>query len=126
MENKYTYIQIVDGIIYLSIPSKTRISIEVAKEIVSQRHQLTKGLPYPGLCDVQKIGIVDKEAREYFCSEIAIKGVLASAFLVRSFFSMFIVNLFLRLNAYNVPFPVKVFSDEKAAIEWLQQYVIKK
>jgi hypothetical protein len=79
------------------------------------------------ICD-EGVGIngIDREAREFMGSEKAEKSIVASAFFTNSTFNKYIINFFLKISSKITPFPTKIFSNKKLAINWLENFVEKK
>ncbi|HLP12679.1 MAG TPA: hypothetical protein VK177_12155 [Flavobacteriales bacterium] len=70
--------------------------------------------------DVTHAAFPTKEAREYAGEETP-KLVQALAIIVNSEISKLVANAFLRVQ--KPPYPTKMFTNEKEAREWLQQYL---
>ena len=109
-----------DGILF-AVYGDLDITLEIAEEAVESRHVFTKGKSYPLVADISQVASITKEARLYFSSDVAVKGITAGALLVNSAFSTFIGNFFLSVTDPN-PFPSRLFRDRASAIKWLQKF----
>ena len=120
LETAYMKIWKEDGILYSVYSENLNINIEIAKNCVETRIAYSQGISYPVLIDMKGVKSVTKEARDYLADEGArlIKG---GALIVESALNKMLGNLFLRINKPKIP--VKLFTDEKEAKEWLQQYL---
>ncbi|MES2138791.1 MAG: hypothetical protein V4511_03730 [Bacteroidota bacterium] len=119
LETKYVKIWIEEGILYCIYANDLDVDIETVKSVVTSRIDFSKGVSYPVLIDVKGIRSFTKEARDYAGKEGA-KLIKASAIIVDSALTKTLLNLFLLINNPNVP--IKLFTDEKEAKEWLQHF----
>lgn len=100
-----------------------KVDIRKAKKIISDRYSYTEGKDYPAIVkSINKIE-VDKEARAYFKTKESGKGLKAVALISTNSYSLIIMNFMLRLYT-PAKMPIKMFTDEKKAIEWLQPYLL--
>jgi hypothetical protein len=99
-----------------------KIDLPIAKTCVAERLKLVAGKSYPCLVDMTGIMTATKEAREYFANEGS-ELVAAGALIVKSPFSRTLGNIFLTINQPKTP--VKLFTDETAALNWLEQFMEK-
>ena len=76
------------------------------------------------LVDGRDVSSITKEARDYFAKDDGIKLLLASALVADSVLGKFIGNFFLQINKPILP--LRLFTDEKEAYKWLQQFKPKK
>lgn len=107
---------------------KGPITLDIAKEIVDRRLKHSGNSTFPLLVTDNSKGIssLDRDAREYMGTGIATSGISASAFLTNSPLNKYIINFFLRISTKQTSFPTKIFSNEKEAIKWLENFVEKK
>ncbi len=107
---------------FLRIRHKSDTTFDI-DDAIAQRNEITK------FCDHQKMPFLidmrvtnwsaDKEVREFHASDkdlLAIKN--AEAILVNNLGIRILANAYQRVN--RPPVPVKVFTDENKAIEWIQ------
>jgi len=117
----YTRLEIIDDILYGVFFPGITINIDIAKEIVKTRLEYTDYVPYPMFIFDSGVVSMNKEARDYFSNKNGgMEGTIAAALLLKSVYSEFLGNFFLRIT--KPAMPTKVFSDEKKALEWLQQF----
>jgi hypothetical protein len=122
-QTAYTTLEMTDGVLVITFLPGIEITLDVAREIVQTRKNLTGLRSYPGLADVRQVKSVTRDAREFLSSDEATQGVSAAAMLVDSAFSSFLVNFFMSVTASKRKVPTKLFSDRKKAIQWLTRYV---
>lgn len=92
------------------------VTLEIAQDCVQQRIAFSAGISYPCLIDMRELKSVTPEARAYMGVEGA-KYITTGALLIGSPFTKMIANLFLMVN--KPPVPTRMFTDERAAREWL-------
>ncbi len=107
-----------DGIIHYVYHSGVKINLEDAKEIRAKHLEATSGISYPLLVDMKNILGLDNDARKYFSAN---DMYLAVAFLIESPVSRVIANFFIGIS--KPPVPVKMFTSEEKAIEWLKGFL---
>jgi len=112
-----------DGIMVLKFKVK-KFDLEAAKVVVASRLEASNGISYPMLVDGRDVSSITKEARDYFAKDDGIKLLLASALVADSVLGKFIGNFFLQINKPILP--LRLFTDEKEAYKWLQQFKPKK
>lgn len=108
------------GILHLKIFGGVIIDREDAADNFLVARHLTNGEPVLKLVDARKIYKIKKEARAFIEKENDPKKHIAKAILVNSFIAKYIKEFFLRQE--NQKFPVKIFTSEKEAIEWLKSF----
>jgi len=110
-----------DGITRITYFRNTEDMLVDAKEMVATVWNINKGKKTSLLVDKRVIKSMDREAREYYAGEEAAKTVNATALLIGSPVSRIIANFYIRLN--KPKFPVKLFTSETEAIEWLKGFM---
>jgi len=109
------------GILHVKVLGGVMIDLgDAADNFLVARH-LTKGKPVLKLVDARKLFKIKKEARIFIEKENDPDKHIAKAILVGSFFTKCIKDFFLRLE--NPQFPVKIFTSEKEAMEWLKSFL---
>lgn len=96
------------------------LSLEVAKACVEARLIFSKGKMSTLLVDMRGIKSTTKEARQYMAT-IGATLVSACALITGSGFNRAMGNIFLFIDKPAVP--TKLFTDERKAKEWLQQFL---
>ena len=118
LDTPHCYFELKDGIVFGTY--KGKITLEAAKMVVRTRLELTEGKSCPVFGQGINVSVIDKDAREYFASDEALKGIKAGAFYVDSVFQSFLLNFAFKISKPNVP--TKIFNDKKKALKWLGQY----
>jgi hypothetical protein len=121
-QNEYIRIEIKDGILFVTYKKGAYITLEIAKEVIAERIKFMQNVSMPSLGRDEGMKGMDKAARDYLSSDEGIKLLNASALLVNSVFNRFLANFFIKVNFISLKIPVKVFTSETEAIEWLQTY----
>ena len=119
LETEAARLEIKEGIIYANYKQGVVITLQMAKDMVTQRMDFAKNISYPAVVFIDGVKSVSKEARDYLANEGTV-GLIAGALVIKSTYNAFIGNFFLRLT--KPPFPSKMFTDINAALEWLEQY----
>lgn len=109
-----------DNVLYSVSKKVPAQSLEEAKKTLED---FKKTLPQEKVCmllDVTNSTETKREVREWAAEEFP-KMVKAIAMVSDSALGKMLANLFFSLKAQ--PYPTKMFNDEKAAREWLNQYL---
>ncbi|MCR6639044.1 MAG: hypothetical protein NVV82_08695 [Sporocytophaga sp.] len=115
--NENVEIHIHNDIIFINHLTEN-LSLDIAKEIVTQRLKLCYEKNFPLVSDLRKLKSIDKASREYLSRPECIEKLWAGAFIVESLFQEITGTLF--LNLHKPPIPAKLFRKEKEAIEWIK------
>lgn len=118
-QNEHVEMEFKDGILIVRFLAK-KLDLKTAKSIVLLRKEFSGYKDFAGLADARKVASVSREAREYLSSAEATEGVLAGAILSDSSFSAFLANFFLKVSKPRIP--TRIFTDEKKALDWLEQF----
>lgn len=108
-----------DGILRQVVYPNVEITIDDVKEYLAVAVELSKGKKIPVLVDTRKIKFIDRKAREYITKE-GVNVALSLALLIDSPLSRMIGNFFLGINRPS--YPVKLFTSETKALEWLKGF----
>jgi hypothetical protein len=81
---------------------------------------VSNGLRRPLLVDSRLLKATDKLANQYYRGALTAKSVVALAFLSNSVVSLFLANLFM---SFSLKLPMRMFREEKAALDWLLGFV---
>lgn len=120
IENEYSTLWEEDGIINITYKPSLKVTLEVAKKIVEDRHILSNGISKPLIVDIRNLLYADDAARKYLASGDAVKYIIAGALIADNPIPILLANLFMLVNA--PPVPTKAFRDRKKAVQWLQKY----
>jgi hypothetical protein len=112
--------EIVDGVLIGPYPENFLIDLPLAKQIVAERLAFVGDKSYPALIDTTEVAGITKEARDYFSSEEAVKGISIAAIVSKSLFTVFLANFLVGVNLKRTPIPMKVFRNREDAISWLK------
>lgn len=107
-----------DGILRVINKPNVEVTVEDAFENVETANKLMGERRRPTLVDIKTVLTVEREARKYYAEE---NLSLAQALIISSPLSKVIGNFFLGLNKASCP--MKLFTSEEDAINWLQGYV---
>jgi len=99
------------------VPQQT---IEETKKTMVEFLKITGGKKVCLLSDSTDASPVNKEMRDYL-AEVIPEIAKAIAIISRSAVGKMVANLFFSIKKQ--PYPVKMFSDEREAKEWLKQYL---
>jgi hypothetical protein len=102
------------GVLRLTWAPHLRITGELAKESVRAAEDLSDGVPQPMLVDITGSAVTTRDARFVFADTTAVSRLVL---LGRSAVHRVIANFTLRVEPPMIP--VRYFTDEAAALEWL-------
>ncbi|MDX2188515.1 MAG: hypothetical protein SFY32_01515 [Bacteroidota bacterium] len=122
LENDYVRLELIDGILHVTFKKNAYITLQIAKEIVNQRLIFMGSNNLPSLGKDEGLKGMDKEARDYLSSEEGIKQLKASALIVSSVFNKLLANFFIKVNFISLKIPVRVFTEENEALQWLEGF----
>jgi len=92
-----------------------------AKANIAAASTLTRGTPRPFLLDIRNAGTLSRAARQHYSSEQGAAVAAAIGFLTDSPFSRIAGNIFIRTGRGH--FPLRLFTSEATALEWLREYL---
>ena len=114
---------IEDNILFLKYEHGIVLNKEIALSLVKERIRITDQKTYPVFIDIRDMKYTTREAREELSKGDGIKYVSASAFLINSEIIRILGDYFIRFNKPAIP--VKLFTNEQKALQWLKQYTNK-
>ena len=109
-----------DGIIHYKVLPGVEVTIDDTREYVKIQCGLTKNKKVLNLTDLREVKSITHEAREYLSGEEVERITAACALLIGSPVSKVIGNFFLGIN--KPPYPIKIFTTEEKAAEWLKGF----
>jgi hypothetical protein len=109
-----------NGILCSVLKNNPELPINEQKKQFEEFRKEQKGKKVCMLIDITDARPVSKQSRELTAKELP-GLIIAMAFISRSALGKMLANLFLGLKV--PPYPVKVFSSENEAKEWLKQYL---
>ena len=110
-----------DGIVQINHFPNSEETLADAKENLASVVKVGKGKRCPLFVDLRNVKSTTREARIFYAGEKSAKAVNAVAGLISSPVSRIIGNFFLGIN--RPKFPVKLFTSETEAIEWLKGFI---
>ena len=123
MEKTRTCEMFIDifGILHVKILGGVIVDREDAADNFLVAKHLTKGKPILKLVDARNLYRIKPEARLFVEKENEPGTHIAKAIVVGTFVRKYIKEFFLRQE--HSPFPVKIFTSEKKAVEWLRSFL---
>jgi len=109
-----------DGIVRIVVTQQIEGSADDLRELIELVINIGKGKMYPAVIDIRKMRSFPRGARKYFGDINRPRAGLASAYLVQSTLSRLFGNLFISLGKSQIP--TKIFTSEKEAIKWLENF----
>ncbi len=110
-----------DGIIRVVTLPDVEVTLENITEINRNIKKLIMGKKVPVFTDIRGVKSITREARLFASGEDSAQVSSAAALLIGSPVSKVIGNFFLGIN--KPPYPAKLFSSEKKALQWLKGFV---
>ena len=110
-----------DGIIHIEYLPGAELALENVKEEEAAAAKLANGKRFPILVDSRNLRSLSKEGRAYIEGEGGAKVSIATAVLITTPIGRIIGNFFMSIN--RPIYPVKLFTSEDEAIEWLRRYL---
>lgn len=111
--------KINDKIICLEF--KDGVDFELEDAVATDRvcYELCEGKPFCSLIDARVYGSISSEARAFFAHDELIKDIrIAEAFVITSLGIRMLAKFYIQFNRPENP--VKIFSNSKDAISWLE------
>jgi hypothetical protein len=109
------------GILHVKILDGVIIDKEDAADNFLVARHLTKAKRVLKLVDSRNIYRIKKDARAYVERQNSSRIHIAKAILVSSFIQKYLIKFFQGLE--NSEFPVKIFTSEKKAMDWLKSFL---
>ena len=108
-----------DGIL-ISLSKSPKRTVENIKANVEFVKRITNNKPVPLLIYLSNSPVPDKETRKYSTQQLPVI-YSAMAMVSKPGLAKFIMNILFALN--KPPIPMKSFTDDKEAKNWLKQYL---
>jgi hypothetical protein len=119
-ENEFSQFWIRNDILFFKYKPRSVINLKAAQRIVADRIQLQNEIAYPIFCDIRGIVDSDKAARDYLAQSGSILTKAVSLVGHQSI-SLSMTSFYLKICKPSVP--TKLFTDESAALAFLEEYV---
>lgn len=111
-----------DGILFNEFKKPTDLTLEIVEQIIDLRHQISNGEMQYWCTSFSNVNSMPKEGRDY--TDLHGQEFLhASAALVDSPITKFIVNVFTMIKKPKVPF--RAFTKKEEAINWLNEMKVQ-
>jgi hypothetical protein len=110
------------GILIVKAKPDVDLKLEDAERDFKTGQELVNYKKTPVLSDSRELSYSCKEVRDFYAQPIIANHISAMAILIDSLPGRLLGNFFMKFN--NPPYPVKVFNDETAAIEWLKKFLL--
>jgi hypothetical protein len=107
-----------DGMIRIDVTNPREHTLADAIENAEAGRRVGGGVRRPLLARVLSPGPMTNEARAYYASEEAARGLTALAMVTTSVLGRIVANLLMGLSS--TPIPMRLFSNEQAALMWLR------
>ncbi len=120
LETDYAQYFVEDNIMTITYATNLVISLDIAKKLVEDRIQFSKGVTMPILVDIRGLASVDTLSRKYFVSPRALENTMSGALLVESMISKLAGNIYITVDKPAVP--MKLFTNKDKAIAWLKKF----
>ena len=118
-ENEYAHFWIRNSILFFEYKPNVVIDLIVAQRIVADRIQIQNEKAYPILCDIRGVVDSNKAARDYLAQSGSVL-TKAVSLLGHQSISLIITSFYLKIGKPSVP--TKLFTDESAALAFLEAY----
>lgn len=118
VENNRMKFWIEDDIMFSSFKKEINIDLEVAKEMIQIRHEISSEKKQYWCFDFKNLKKYTKEARDY-AENKGQEYLYATAVIINSHLAKFILNTFMKLKKAEIP--LKAFKTKEEAVSWLQE-----
>lgn len=119
IETPDVFFTIENETLFCSYKQNIVMDLNMAKRIVKDRMEFTKGKSYPILIDFTNLKSATKEARDYMNDPNGgLMGLTKGAFLSNNVVTTVFINLYLKINKPTIP--AKFFTNKQEAIKWLK------
>jgi hypothetical protein len=108
-----------DGILY-SYSKPPKRTIQNISGNIALVKQITGGKKVPLLIYLSKSPVPDKETRKFAAEQLS-NVYTAMAMISKPGLALFIMSILFKFKP--APIPMKIFSDDREAKEWLKQFV---
>jgi hypothetical protein len=109
-----------DGILRVRYPQNCHLTLELMEEVHQQRLALCRER-CTLLVYAESVASAEYEAQQFASRDDVASLVDAMGIIVKSIFTRAMAELFMRFH--KPPYPTRVFTDERAALDWLAQFV---
>ncbi len=107
-----------DGILKSEFLKSVILNEDFCEKAINIRHEISNNEKQYWLYDFRNVADMNTAGRKY-AEKYGQDYLHATAAIVNSHLTKFIVNLFIRINNPQIPF--KAFKDKQEALEWLKE-----
>jgi hypothetical protein len=118
-ENEYAHFWIRNSILFFEYKPNVVVDLIAAQRIVADRIQIQNEKAYPVFCDIRGVVDSNKAARDYLAQSGSVLTKAVGLVTHRSV-SQIITSFYLKIGKPSVP--TKLFTDESAALAFLEAY----
>jgi hypothetical protein len=118
-ENEFAEFWIENDILFFAYKPQTRLDLEGAQLVVTDRKKFQNNMSYLVYCDARGLKEIDKAARDYLAREGS-DLVIAVGILIESPVTRILTNFYLTISKPLTP--TKLFTDRDEAIAYLESY----
>ena len=118
-ETPYSQMWIDDGgILHIRYTKKTDVTLIIAKKEIELINKICLGKKIPTLVNLNNTKSISREARQFLSGRESQKVLRSVALVVKSPIHSVMGNFFLGINKPS--YPLKLFSSEEQALNWLK------
>lgn len=118
IKNRWAEYWIKDGILFCKFKNGTEITLDIAKQLVTERLEFQKGENHPIVIDINGLISTTKDARKYMSKE-GEKGISMGAFIIKTHLAKMTFNFFIHVEKPSIP--TKFFANEEDALNWIYE-----
>ncbi|MGE0566427.1 MAG: hypothetical protein AB7O73_00645 [Bacteroidia bacterium] len=120
IDTPYYAMYLKGGIIHQIYKPELIITLEIAKQMVTHRLEITKRITRPVFVDVRNLVAIDAASRKYLAGEMAVKYVSAGAIFLDNYLHYLAGTVYIKIDRPAVP--SKLFTDKEKALLWLEPF----
>ena len=120
IDTSYCSSWLENGIVYNVYKPGLIITIDIAKQMVGQRLEVSKNISRPVFIDIRNLIAIDAASRSYLAGDEGVKYASAGAIYLNNYIQFLLGNVFLKID--NPLIPTRLFTEKEKALLWLQQH----
>ncbi len=120
IDTPYYKMWLENGIIYHVYKPDLIITIDIAREMVNHRLELTNATTYPVFIDVRNLISIKADARKHLAGPEAVKYVSAGAIYLDNYLHYLTGMVFLKIDTPAIP--SRLFTGKEKALRWLEMF----
>lgn len=111
--------EIEDGVLIANMSKGLTVDVDQAQQMVIDRIAFQNDVEYPILIRVNGIKFASNKASSFMQKE-GLRGLKAGAFIISNPVEKIILNFLIMIHKPKIP--SKMFTSERDALKWLQQF----